>query len=355
MGFKICANIQVSMQLNERIQAFIKIGEFINNHYEAKSGRPDENLHIGLDELIKAAHIYNGWFTEEFTNIAIKNIGSMLTSSSLETFSEKIPAENANPKVIALICAGNIPLVCFHDVLCVLLTGNTALIKMSSDDNILLPFFLKLLTHYEPRFDDQIRLSDGRVTGFDAVIATGSNNSAAHFKQYFSKYPHIIRKNRSSVAVLTGKESKEELEALGKDIFYYYGLGCRNVSKLLVLKDLKFDQFFEAIFGFAKMIDNKKYANNYEYNRTIYLMGKEDFLDNNFLILKPDNQIHAPISVLFYQRFETVEQMDEYILDNAADIQCVVGKKYIPFGNSQCPVITDFADGINTVEFLVYL
>jgi hypothetical protein len=343
------------MQLNERIQAFIKVGEFINNHYGKRENAGEENLHLGLTELVKAAQIYNGWFTEEFTGIALRSIASMLTRESLESLAKIIPPENKKPKVVALICAGNIPMVCFHDVLCVLLTGNTVLIKMSSDDQVLLPFFLKLLTHYEPRFDDHVRLTDGKITDFDAVIATGSNNSADHFKHYFAKHPNIIRKNRSSVAVLTGKESRKELEELGKDIFYYYGLGCRNVSKLLVPKDYKFDPFFEAMFDFSYVIDNKKYANNYEYNRTIYLMGKEDFLDNNFLILKPDNQIHAPISVVYYQRYENEKEVENYLLDNAKEIQCVVGSDHIPFGNSQCPVITDFADGINTAEFLVYL
>lgn len=343
------------MQLHQRIKAFIKIGEFINNHYEQDKPKTDENLHLGLSQLTKAAHIYNGWFTEEFTNMAIQNIGKMLTKEELERFAKNIPAENAKPKIVAVICAGNIPLVCFHDILSVLLTGHTVLIKMSSDDNVLLPFFLKLLTHYEPGFDERIRLADGKLTGFDAVIATGSNNSADHFTQYFSKYPHIIRRNRSSVAVITGKETKEELQALGKDIFYYYGLGCRNVSKLLVPKDYKFDTLFESVFSFGYVIDNKKYANNYEYNRTIYLMGNHDFLDNNFLILKPDNQIHAPISVVFYERYEKESEIENYLLDNAKEIQCVVGTNYIPFGNSQCPVITDFADGINTPDFLVSL
>jgi hypothetical protein len=343
------------MQLRQRINAFIKVGEFINNHYEREGAKTEENLHLGLSELVKAAHIYNGWFTEEFTNMAIQNIGKMLTKEELERFTMNIPQENAKTKTVAVICAGNIPLVCFHDILSVLLTGHTVLIKMSSDDNVLPPFFLKLLTHYEPAFDERIRLADGKLTGFDAMIATGSNNSADYFHQYFSKYPNIIRRNRSSIAVITGKESKEELQALGKDIFYYYGLGCRNVSKLLVPKDYKFDTLFEGVFNFAYVLDNKKYANNYEYNRTIYLMGSKEFLDNNFLIIKPDNQIHAPISVVFYQRYENVAEIENYLLDNAREIQCVVGTNYVPFGNSQCPVITDFADGINTLDFLVSL
>ncbi len=343
------------MQLQQRIKAFIKIGEFINTHYQSPSDKGEENLHLGLTELIKVAHIYNGWFVEQFTNNAIQNIGKMLTQAELEKLTASFPKENKNPKTVAVICAGNIPMVCFHDVLCVLLSGNTVLIKMSSDDNVLLPFFLKLLVHYEPDFDECIRLADGKLTGFDAIIATGSNNSADQFLHYFSKYPHIIRRNRSSLAVITGKETREELEALGKDIFYYFGLGCRNVSKLLVPKDYKFDTLFECVFNFGYVIENKKYANNYEYNRTIYLMGKEDFLDNNFLMIKPDNQIHAPISVVFYQRYENEREITNYLLDNAKEIQCVVGTKYIPFGNSQSPVITDFADGVNTAEFLVNL
>lgn len=343
------------MQLQQRINAFIKIGKFINEHYESPSPKGEENLHLGLTELVKVALIYNGWFIEPFTNNAIQNIGKMLAKEELEKLAAHFPSENKSPKTVAVICAGNIPMVCFHDVLCVLLSGNTVLIKMSSDDNVLLPFFLKLLVHYEPGFDERIRLADGKLTGFDAIIATGSNNSADQFAYYFSKYPNIIRRNRSSLAVITGKETREELEALGKDIFYYFGLGCRNVSKLLVPKDYKFDTLFECIFGFGYVLDNKKYANNYEYNRTIYLMGNEKFLDNNFLMIKADNQIHAPISVVYYESYESEKDVTEYLLNNAKEIQCVIGTNYIPFSNSQSPVITDFADGVNTAKFLVDL
>jgi hypothetical protein len=343
------------MQLQQRINAFIKIGKFINEHYEGRSEKGEENLHLGLTELVKVAFVYNGWFIEQFTNNAIQNIGKMLVKEELEKLASLFPTENSNPKTVAVICAGNIPMVCFHDVLCVLLSGNTVLIKMSSDDIILLPFFLKLLTHYEPGFDERIRLADGKLIGFDAVIATGSNNSADQFTHYFSKYPNIIRRNRSSIAVITGNETRAELESLGKDIFYYFGLGCRNVSKLLVPKDYKFDTLFECVFSFGYVLDNKKYSNNYEYNRTIYLMGNEKFLDNNFLIIKPDNQIHAPISVVFYENYESAKDLSDYLIKNASEIQCIVGSDHIPFGNSQSPVITDFADGVNTAEFLVNL
>ncbi|MDZ4664275.1 MAG: acyl-CoA reductase [Bacteroidota bacterium] len=343
------------MQLQQRINAFFKIGNFINEHYESSANKEEENLHLGLSELVKASFLYNGWFIEQFTNNAIQNTGKMLAKEEVEKLSSSFPADNRNPKTVAVICAGNIPMVCFHDVLCVLLSGNTVLIKMSSDDNVLLPFFLKLLVHYEPGFDERIRLADGKLTDFDAIIATGSNNSADQFGYYFAKYPHIIRRNRSSLAVITGKETREELEALGKDIFYYFGLGCRNVSKLLVPKDYKFDALFECVFSYGYVLDNKKYANNYEYNRTIYLMGNEKFLDNNFLMIKSDSQIHAPISVVYYESYESESDVNQYLLNNAKEIQCVVGSNYIPFGNSQSPVITDFADGVNTAEFLVNL
>lgn len=343
------------MQLKQRINAFVQVGKFINRHFSTNRISEEANLHLGLTELIKTAQLYNGWFVEEFSNHAIKNIGYYLTENDLKLLCEKVPQENSNPKTIAVICAGNIPMVGFHDILCVLLAGDTVLIKLSTDDNVLLPFFLKLLVNYEPEFDNFIRLSDGRLTNFDAIIATGSNNTANYFEYYFNKYPSIIRKNRSSLAVITGNETSEELAELGKDIFYYYGLGCRNVSKLLVPMDYNFNQFFEAIFKFGYLADNKKYANNYEYNRTIYLMGREDFLDNNFLIIKPDNQIHAPISVVFYERYKTQKDVQTYLETNNQEIQCIVGHGYIPFGNSQSPVITDFADNINTMNFLVNL
>lgn len=343
------------MQLKQRINAFVQVGNFISRHFSNQPKTEEANLHVGLTELIKTAQIYNGWFIEEFTNHALKNIGNYLTENDLKTLCEKVPEENSHPKTVAVICAGNIPMVGFHDILCILLSGNTVLIKLSTDDNILLPFFLKLLVHYEPGFDAHIRLSDGKLTNFDAVIATGSNNTANYFDYYFGKFPSIIRKNRSSLAVLTGNESSEQLSELGKDIFYYYGLGCRNVSKLLVPEDYNFNHFFESIYKYAYLADNKKYANNYEYNRTIYLMGKEDFLDNNFLIIKADSQIHAPISVVFYKRYKNQKEVEDYLQKNKTEIQCVVGEGYIPFGNSQSPVITEFADDIDTMNFLVNL
>jgi hypothetical protein len=220
-----------------------------------------------------------------------------------------------------------------------------------------MPFFIKLLEHYEPAISENIKFTEGKLVNFDAVIATGTNNTATHFQYYFGKYPNIIRKNRTSVAVITGKETPEDLKNLGHDIFLYFGLGCRNVSKLLVPKGFVFDPVFEAVFDYKFAVDNKKYGNNYDYNRAIYLLNLEKFLDNNYLIIKEDKGLFSPVSVLYYQEYESETELKQYLADNKESIQCIVGNGpgYVPFGYSQQPVITEYADGVNTLDFLVNL
>jgi len=340
------------MILKQRIGAFVKMGLFIKQHADG-SYNSEPQLHQGLDEIIQAAYIHNGWFNPNFVKLAIENIGTMLNIADIERLVAN--REVKVSKTVAVICAGNIPMVGFHDIMCVLLSGNKALIKFSSDDNILLPFFLKLLVHYEPAFESYISFAGNKLSNFDAVIATGSNNTATHFNYYFGKYPNIIRKNRTSVAVLKGTESKEDLKQLGNDIFLYYGLGCRNVSKLLVPQDYTFDAFFESILDFSFVIENKKYNNNYEYHRAIYLLEGHKFLDNNFLMVKESHDLHSPVGVLFFERYNTAEDYKKYIQNHKDQIQCIVGQDYTPFGYSQRPVITDFADNVNTFDFLVTL
>jgi len=340
------------MTLKQRIDGFVQVGLFINRHFSGQKSS-ETQLHQGLDKLIEMAHIYNGWFIPEFVKESIINVSSLLKEEELLKFSSSI--KEKTPKTVAVICAGNMPMVCFHDILCVLLSGNKALIKLSSDDNVLLPFFLKLLTHYEPEYESQILFAEGRLGAFDAVIATGSNNTAGHFKFYFGKYPNIIRKSRTSVAILTGTESKEDLKNLGKDIFLYFGLGCRNVNKLMVPKDYSFNTFFESIVDFGFVVNNKKYGNNYDYHRAIYLLESIAFLDNNFLMIKESVDLHSPVGVLYYQYYENELELNTYLNSIKDDLQCIVGEKNVPFGYSQQPVITDFADNVNTLEFLVNL
>jgi hypothetical protein len=341
------------MTIKQRIKGFVEVGLFINRHFSNNRLTNEEQLHQGLEKVIEIAHVYNNWFIPKFVNDAIQNIGLFLNEEDLNTFCKSIKENKA--KTVAIICAGNIPLVCFHDVLCVLLSGNKALIKLSSDDNVLLPFFLKLLTHYEPSFEDQILFAEGKLANFDAVIATGSDNTASHLHFYFAKYPNIIRKSRSSVAILTGKESVEDLKNLGTDIFQYFGLGCRNVSKLLVPENYKFDGLFEALIDFGFVVNNKKYGNNYDYHRAIFLLESMLFLDNNFLMIKECNDLHSPVGVLHYQHYKSETEISNYLQEQTNHLQCIVGEKHIPFGYSQRPVITDFADNVNTLEFLVNL
>jgi hypothetical protein len=345
------------MNLSQRIEAFVQSGLFIRRHFNIAERLENEaGLHQGLDHLIEMAQTYNGWFIKDFVKESFLNIAQLLDRQGLQDFAKNIPEPKVQ-KTVAIIMAGNIPMVGFHDLLCVVLSGHKALIKLSSDDNVLMPFFVKLLDHYQPGMSQFTSYAEDRLANFDAVIATGSGNTSKYFEFYFGKYPNIIRKNRVSVAILKGDESEDDLKRLGKDIFTYFGLGCRNVSKLLVPKGYKFDKVFEAVFDYKFVIDNKKYGNNYDYNRAIYLLNLEPFLDNNFMIIKDDKGLFSPVSVVFSQEFESEKDLNDYLETNKDLLQCVVGngKNLIPFGYSQQPVITEFADKVNTLDFLVNL
>ena len=345
------------MTLQQRRQAFVQLGLFINRHFSNQWNLKDERFHKDLNALTDVAYSYNGWFTPENIQLALKGIEAMLEEKALEEFSKQIE-EPSKPKIVAVIMAGNIPAVGFHDMLCVLLSGHDILIKVSSDDPALIPFLAGMLIYFEKDFAPKINFVEARLNNFEAVIATGSNNSAKHFDFYFGKYPNIIRKNRTSIAILNGKETKDELKELGKDIFNYFGLGCRNVSKLYVPEGYKFDGLFESVYDYKYVIDNKKYNNNYEYNRAIYLLDLLPFLDNNFLMIKEDKGLHAPTSVLFYETYTNQKEAVNKIKETEAELQCIVsnfeieGLKTIPFGKAQEPTVFDFADNVNTLSFL---
>jgi hypothetical protein len=255
--------------------------------------------------------------------------------------------------------AGNIPLVGFHDFLSVLISGNKALVKLSSNDTILLPYLTKVLFSIEPEFEDLIEFTDEKFIDFDGVIATGSNNTARYFEYYFGKYPNIIRKNRNSVAVLTGNESTEQLELLANDIFRYFGLGCRNVSKIYIPEDYNFDPFFKAMYSWRHVINQNKYMNNYDYNKAVYLMSNIPLLDNEFMLLKEDKSLSSPISILYYEYYSSMEELTSLIEVSREQIQCVVSEcgmpGEVPFGTTQSPSLWDYADGVDTMEFLLNL
>jgi hypothetical protein len=344
------------MVIAKRIQAFIKLGDFLTDYLSEKKTTSFTDKYSELDKAVKNSFLYNGWFTEDNVLRALQGISVFLNEKDLAEFSKQIK-EPASSKTVAVIMAGNIPAVGFHDFLCVLLSGNKILIKLSSDDKILIPFLADLLIEFEPSFKEQIAFAEGKLQNFDAVIATGSNNSALYFKQYFEKYPHIIRKNRSSIAVLSGNETRDELTLLGQDVFDYFGMGCRSVSKLFVPKGYIFDTFFECVFSFGSVMDNKKYANNHDYNSAIYLLNQHKFLDNNFLIIKQSDDLHSPVGVLYYEEYDSIEGLTAKLKALEPELQCIVTNiglsvsKY-PIGTSQCPTVFNFADNVNTLAFL---
>ena len=351
------------MNIDTRINAFAQLGAFLSQFNRKQITQKQEIPHNdiffeGFKHQIKLAQEHNGWFTQENVLFAIEGWAQQLTTEKLEQWLSVYEGAFAKAKLgqrIAIIMAGNIPLVGFHDFLSVLISGHKAIIKSSSNDKHLLPFLAKYLEYVAPEFKESIVFTEQKLENFDAVIATGSNNTARYFEYYFGKKPHIIRKNRNSVAILTGNETKEELIAFGEDVFRYYGLGCRNVSKIFVPKGYNFDKLFEALYPWHSIIDKAKYANNYDYNKAVYLMSLFDILENGFLMLKEDANYASPIATLFYEFYNDKSELDQKLSVEADKIQCIVGSNKIPFGHTQKPNLSDYADGIDTISFLTSL
>ncbi|PKB15475.1 acyl-CoA reductase [Flavobacterium sp. 5] len=350
------------MTLDTKKSAFVKLGEFLNQ-FKDKNCIKNETV-FGNDlffekfiDLIQLSQSHNGWYTPEQVRFAIASWAEALTEDNLTKWLSTYDFSTIKHKNVALILAGNIPLVGFHDFLSVILSGHNALIKTSSNDQKLLPFLANYLTTFDPNFKSNFTFVEGKLENFDAVIATGSNNTARYFEYYFKNKPSIIRKNRNSVAVLNGKETKEQLLALGEDIFRYFGLGCRNVSKLFVPKGYSFEPFFEAIFEYQDVIHYEKYANNYDYNKAVFLMSNFKLLDNGFLTIKEDSSYGSPISSVFYEYYESLEDLQNRLDNESEQIQCIVSnnlvKNSIEFGTTQKPNLWDYADNVDTVSFLL--
>ncbi len=341
------------------IEAFVRLGTFLRSYCDSKvnSAHNNDKWYAEFNEGIVLANHKNGWFTEENVLFALKGWGELLTFDKLTDWLSNYTIEKNQKITVAIIMAGNIPLVGFHDFLTVLITGNKVLGKLSSSDTILLPLISRFLIVTEPSLSDKIVFTEDRLENFDAVIATGSNNTARYFEHYFGKKPNIIRRNRNSLAVLTGNETKDQLAALGEDIFRYYGLGCRSVSKLFVPKEYDFDAFFKAIYDYNPIIHQIKYANNYDYNKAVYLMSEFKILENGFLMLKVDESYASPISSVFYEYYDSLKSLKTKLAKDAEKIQCVVADGFteneIPFGGTQSPNLTDYADGVDTVHFLL--
>ncbi|MCT4561164.1 MAG: acyl-CoA reductase [Crocinitomicaceae bacterium] len=341
------------------IELFTKLGSLFghlanNDTWEDYSWGVTSEEYEKLRYTVNRQFVYNGWFTKESVERALLSWSEVLTEDKLQEWSDAYQ-QVKSPKRIAVIMAGNIPLVGFHDFLTVLLSGHRVIGKLSSDDQTLLPSFVEILYKWEPSLKEWIVLTPAKLPEFDAVIATGSNNSMQHFEQYFGKYPHIFRKNRTSVAVFNGEETKEEIEALGEDIFAYYGLGCRNVTHLLLPEGFNLDRFFEGIFKYNEVIYHKKYGNNYDYHKAVYLMNKISLLDNNFVLLRESEELHSPISLIHYHYYKTSTDKEAFLQAHGSQIQAIVGHGYIPFGEAQKPSLSDYADGIDTFAWLTSL
>lgn len=332
----------------KRIDALIKLGIHLEN-YTVENPEFSE-LQICVEKAMQS----NGWFTQQAIETVFKSWAFALKKNAIQKWLNTYSLPVKSPKTIALILAGNIPMVGFHDLICVWVSGHKAQIKCASKDEVLLPYMTRFLEKEAglASFD----YVDQPFTQFDAVIATGSNNSARYFEHYFGQYPNLIRKNRNGVAVLDGTESKEDLEGLGSDILQFFGLGCRNVAKVYLPKDYDLNNLFGGLFPYADVIQHSKYANNYDYNKAVFLMSENDFLENGFFMIKESPEFSAPIACLHYEYYDTLDELKEHLNANSEAIQCIVSnlnmESFIPFGTAQKPNLWDYADQVDTLVFL---
>lgn len=350
-----------TMGISVRKNAFIELGKLLKIFSLNLNPTPlntdnQQVFYTDFKQAIQLSQQENKWFTDDNLKFCFARWADLLTETELQNWINNSSFEYTSPKNVLIVMAGNIPMVGFHDLLSVVISGHNALVKCSSNDRHLLPAIKQFLTHINPDFNHCISFVKDRVTDFDAVIATGSNNTARYFEYYFQKKPHIIRKNRNSVAVLTGNESYEDLVALGQDIFQYFGLGCRSVSKIFVPENYDFTLFFKAMYTYRDIIQHKKYENNYDYNKAVYLMSLFPIQENGFLLLKEDTHSASPIATLFYEFYTDISEVKKTITENRSQYQCVVSKYIfadeIPFGKTQYPGLSDYADNVNTLDFL---
>ncbi|MBW7674380.1 acyl-CoA reductase [Chryseobacterium chendengshani] len=341
------------MNIEKQVLGLIKLSDYIKSYLAENPEDLNEN-DSELGSVIKKSEIENPWFTIENQKFALKQWSELLTEENLKSWlSNYSPSKTT--KRVGLILAGNIPLVGWHDVISVVLSNHIPLIKLSSKDKQMTPFLLKKWKEFS---ENEIEYEFvERLTDFDAVIATGSNNTARYLEYYFKNHLSIIRKNRTSVAVIKGDETEEELKLLAQDIFQYFGLGCRNVTRLFIPEDFVIDRIFESFIDFKEIVNHNKYANNYDYNRAVYLLNQDQFWDNNFVMLKEDEKLFSPLSVIHFSRYASLDDVKNFIHENDENIQCVVGKDNlgidtIHFGEAQNPGLDTYADNVDTMKFL---
>lgn len=340
------------MQGVDQIKAWNAVAEELN----LLLSQPEESpLKEKFEIVARQAEITNPWFTRKQIDTAVSGIVKLLEPMKLSEWSSKYSLKSDHSKTVGVIMAGNIPLAGFHDFLCVLLSGNKLAAKLSGSDNILLPFITELFCNHLPEMRARIEFRD-QLKGTDAVIATGSNNTGRYFEYYFGKQPHIFRKNRNSAAVITGKENEYDLMLIGRDVFTYFGMGCRNVSKLYVPEGYKFDDFFQGMLEYSDVLEHNKYMNNHDYHQALYLLNQQQFLTNNFLIIIEDKALSSPVGVLHYETYSDEADLEKKLAEVKDELQCVVRKGGdVTPGQAQFPAIDDYADGVDTLAFLTNL
>ncbi|MGQ9847517.1 MAG: hypothetical protein ACUVQP_08470 [Bacteroidales bacterium] len=353
------------MQLEERIEGLKKLGKVLRLYLDYKiSGTGQASVwNSVLDQTIKNEPNYNPFFTEQNLMFALNYWANVLNSEKLNQWLLPYQKDISTviPKKVAIISAGNIPLVSFHDIISVFICGHDAIVKLSSKDAQLPVVLWNILIYYLPSAKHKVKfIKDRPIDGFDAVIATGSNLSQKYFEHYFGKYPHVFRHHRNSIAVLTGDETFHELELLSDDIFTYFGLGCRSVSKLYIPQNYDFSKLIKALKKWEQLFYHHHYLNNYEYHKSIYLINKEPFLDTGFAILKESNQIFSPLGVIFYEYYSDICILASKFETMAQQIQCIVSKKNkyfrsIEFGKAQSPELSEYADDIDIIKFLIQI
>ncbi len=352
------------MPLQQRKDAFVALGAFLSQfsrkEIHRKENIPHNDLFFDAFQMqIDRAQEFNGWFTKDNVLFAVESWSQALCPENLDKWTSSYTFEQDIPKTIAVIMAGNIPMVGFHDFLSVLISGHSLLAKLSSNDKNFLPMLGKYLQYVLPEFKGKITFTEGELTDFDAVIATGSDNTARYFDYYFGKHPHIIRQNRNTVAILSGDEDSKTLERMSDDIFRYFGLGCRSISKIYLPKGFDLNRIFKAVFKHKDIVNYERYANNYEYNKAVYLMSLFDIRENGFLMLKEDRSFASPISSLFYEYYEDFNSLLATLEQERTKIQCITTDidvaGSVPLGKTQAPSLWDYADGVDTLQFLLTL
>lgn len=331
------------MNLQVRLDLLSRLRNHLSSDHEA-----------WLEAKERAAY-QNSWFLPAFIDLQVSQVCRyMLDTTVLQEVVNKygLPDLQAAPKSIGLVMAGNIPLVGFHDMLCIFLSGHNQVIKPSSKDEVLIRYIVDFMTKEEPRVATMIRFSE-QLKGCDAYIATGSNHSARYFEQYFGKYPHIIRKNRTSIAILDGKETMEELDLLADDIQLYFGLGCRNVTQVWVPENYDFQPLLEALKKYDYLMDQHKYKHNYDYVLTINMMNREAYKTNGSIVLSPNKSAFSGISNLNYAYYKDLEELISSL--DPDTLQVITGHGFTPLGKAQCPGFFDYADGVDTLLFLTSL